>query len=120
MPGAIRLHGAIRPIEGCPVLDNETIRDMVFGILPASQRERFEEEHELDTSHSIAGVGRFRVNVSLQRGTMAAALRPIPHEMPEFDTLGFPTRSSPSPTCGAVWCWSPVRPARVSRPRWPR
>ncbi len=90
MPGSIRLHGAIRPIEGCPVLDHETIRDMVFGILPATQRERFEEEHELDTSHSIAGVGRFRVNVSLQRGTIAAALRPIPHEMPEFDTLGLP------------------------------
>jgi len=89
-PGAIRLHGAIRPIEGCPVLDNETIREMVFGILPATQRERFEEERELDTSHSIAGVGRFRVNVSLQRGTVAAALRPIPHEMPEFDTLGIP------------------------------
>jgi len=89
-PGAIRLHGAIRPIEGCPVLDNEQIRDMVFGILPASQRERFEEEHELDTSHSINGVGRFRVNVSLQRGTVAAALRPIPHEMPEFDSLGIP------------------------------
>jgi twitching motility protein PilT len=90
MPGSIRLHGAIRPIEGCPVLTNEGIRDMVFGILPASQRERFEEESELDTSHSIAGVGRFRVNVSMQRGTVAAALRPIPHEMPEFDTLGLP------------------------------
>jgi twitching motility protein PilT len=90
MPGTIRLHGAIRQIEGCPPLDNEMIRNMVFGILPASQRERFEEESELDTSHSIAGVGRFRVNVSLQRGTVAAALRPIPHEMPEFDTLGLP------------------------------
>jgi twitching motility protein PilT len=90
MPGSIRLHGAIRPIEGCPVLTNEGIRDMVFGILPASQRERFEEESELDTSHSIAGVGRFRVNVSMQRGTVAAAVRPIPHEMPEFDTLGLP------------------------------
>ncbi len=89
-PAAIRLHGAIRPIEGCPVLGNEQIRDMVFGILPASQRERFEEERELDTSHSINGVGRFRVNVSLQRGTIAAALRPIPHEMPEFDSLGIP------------------------------
>ncbi len=89
-PAAIRLHGAIRPIEGCPALENEAIRDMVFGILPASQRERFEEEHELDTSHSIANVGRFRVNVSLQRGTVAAALRPIPHEIPEFSTLGIP------------------------------
>ena len=90
MPGTIRLHGALRPIEGCPPLDNETIRDMVFGILPGSQRERFEEEKELDTSHTIPGVGRFRVNVSLQRGTIAAALRPIPHEMPVFSSLGLP------------------------------
>jgi twitching motility protein PilT len=90
MPGCIRLNGAVRPIEGCPVLSNEVIRDMVFGILPASQRERFEAESELDTSHSISGVGRFRVNVSMQRGTIAAALRPIPHEMPEFDSLGLP------------------------------
>ena len=90
MPGCIRLHGAIRPIEGCPVLDNETIRDMIFGILPASQRERFEEEKELDTSHSIAGVGRFRVNVFMQRGTVASALRSIPHEIPSFDSLSIP------------------------------
>jgi twitching motility protein PilT len=90
MPATIRLHGAIRQIEGCPVLGNETIRDMVFGILPASQRERFEEEHELDTSHSIAGVGRFRLNVAMQRGTVSAALRPIPHEMPRFESLGLP------------------------------
>jgi twitching motility protein PilT len=90
MPGTIRLHGALRPIEGCPPLDNETIRDMIFGILPGSQRERFEEEKELDTSHTIPGVGRFRVNVALQRGTIAAALRPIPHEMPVFSSLGLP------------------------------
>jgi twitching motility protein PilT len=90
MPGTIRLHGAMRAIEGCPPLTNEVIRDMVFGILPASQRERFEAEHELDTSHTIPGVGRFRVNVALQRGTVTAALRPIPHEMPEFSSLGLP------------------------------
>jgi len=90
MPGTIRLHGALRPIEGCPPLDNEAIRDMIFGILPGSQRERFEEEKELDTSHTIPGVGRFRVNVALQRGTVTAALRPIPHEMPVFSSLGLP------------------------------
>ena len=90
MPGTIRLHGAMRAIEGCAPLNNEEIRDMIFGILPASQRERFEAEHELDTSHTIPGVGRFRVNVALQRGTVTAALRPIPHEMPIFSSLGLP------------------------------
>jgi len=90
MPACIRLHGAIRQIEGCPRLTHEDIRDMIFGILPQSQRERFEEEKELDTSHSIAGVGRFRVNVFMQRGTVASVLRTIPHEIPDFDSLALP------------------------------
>ncbi len=90
MPALIRLNGAIRPIEGCPVLDHETIREMVFGVLSGAQRERFEAEKELDTSHSIVNVGRFRVNVFQQRGTVAAALRAIPHEIPKFSTLGIP------------------------------
>ncbi len=90
MPGCIRLHGAVRPIEGCPQLDNETIRDMLFGVLTQSLREKFEAEKELDTSHSIPGVGRFRLNVFQQRGTVAGVLRAIPHEIPPFETLGIP------------------------------
>ncbi|MHB8220931.1 MAG: PilT/PilU family type 4a pilus ATPase [Acidimicrobiales bacterium] len=90
MPPTVRLHGALRPMEDVGRIDNNMLRDMIFGILPQTQRERFEAEHELDTSHSIAGVGRFRVNVCLQRGSIAVALRPIPHEIPEFETLGLP------------------------------
>ena len=90
MPPTVRLHGALRPLDGVPPLDPNTVRDMIFGILPQSQRERFEAEHELDTSHSVAGCGRFRVNVCLQRGTVAVAMRPIPHDIPEFSTLGLP------------------------------
>jgi twitching motility protein PilT len=90
MPPTVRLHGALRPMEDVERLDHETLRDMIYGILPQTQRERFEAEHELDTSHTIAGVGRFRVNVCLQRGTIAVAMRPIPHEIPEFPTLGLP------------------------------
>jgi twitching motility protein PilT len=90
MPGCIRLHGAIRPIEGCPQLDNETIREMIFGVLTQTLREKFEAEKELDTSHSIPGVGRFRLNVFQQRNTVAGVLRAIPHEIPAFETLGIP------------------------------
>ncbi len=90
MPPTVRLHGALRPIEDVGRLDNVALREMIFGILPQVQRERFEADHELDTSHSIVGVGRFRVNIALQRGTVAAALRPIPHQIPEFASLGLP------------------------------
>jgi twitching motility protein PilT len=90
MPPTVRLHGALRPMEEVGPIDNETLRNLVYGILTQSQREQFEAEHELDTSHEIAGVGRFRVNVCLQRGTIAVALRPIPSEVPELTTLGLP------------------------------
>ncbi|MHB8680566.1 MAG: PilT/PilU family type 4a pilus ATPase [Acidimicrobiales bacterium] len=90
MPACIRLNGAIRAIEGCPKLENDQIRSMIFGVLPQTQREKFEAEKELDTSHSVPGVGRFRLNVFQQRGTVAAVLRSIPHEIPMFDSLGVP------------------------------
>ena len=90
MPPTVRLHGALRPMEEVGRIDNETLRNLVYGILTQSQREQFEAEHELDTSHEIAGVGRFRVNVCLQRGTVAVALRPIPNQVPELGTLGLP------------------------------
>jgi len=86
----MRVNGAVQAIEGLEVLENETIRQMIFGVLPAVLRERFEAEKELDTSHSIPGVGRFRLNVFQQRGTVAAVLRSIPHEIPSFETLGIP------------------------------
>lgn len=90
MPPTIRLHGALRPMDEVGRIDNETLRDLIYGILTQAQREQFEAEHELDTSHEIANVGRFRVNVCLQRGTVAVALRPIPNQVPELHTLGLP------------------------------
>ena len=90
LPPAIRIDGSLRPIEGLARVDNEQIREMVYRILTQGLRERFEAEHELDTAHTIMGVGRFRVNVFLQRGSIGTVMRAIPHEIPPFETLGLP------------------------------
>ena len=90
LPPAIRIDGSLRPIEGLSRLDNEQIREMVYRILTQGLRERFEAEHELDTAHTIMGVGRFRVNLFQQRGSIGTVMRAIPHEIPPFDTLGLP------------------------------
>ena len=58
------------------------------------QRERFEAEHELDTSHTIAGVGRFRVNVCLQRGTSRWPCGRSPTRSPSSTPWG--SRTGPS------------------------
>jgi len=90
LPPAIRIDGSLRPIEGLARMDNEQIREMVYRILTQGLRERFEAERELDTAHTIMGVGRFRVNVFQQRGSIGTVMRAIPHEIPLFDTLGLP------------------------------
>jgi len=90
LPPAIRIDGSLRPIEGLSRVDNEQIREMVYRILTQNLRERFEAEHELDTAHTIMGIGRFRVNLFQQRGSIGAVMRAIPHEIPPFDTLGLP------------------------------
>ncbi len=90
LPPCIRIDGSLRPIEGIARLDNEQIREMVYRVLTQNLRERFEATKELDASHMIHGVGRFRVNVFQQRGSVGAVLRAIPHEIPSFESLGLP------------------------------
>jgi twitching motility protein PilT len=90
LPPCIRVDGSLRPIEGVGPLESEQIRQMVYQVLTQNLRERFEEEKELDTSHVVFGVGRFRMNVFQQKGSVGAVFRVIPHEIPSFESLGLP------------------------------
>jgi twitching motility protein PilT len=86
----IRLRGELAPLTEYPVLDGIRIRELLYAVLTQKQRERFEDELELDTSHAIPGVGRFRVNVLLQRDSVGAVMRVIPHEIVPLGALGLP------------------------------
>ena len=63
---------------------------MVYSILTQKQREKFENELELDTSYALPGKGRFRVNVFLQRDAVGCVMRAIPYDVVDFDVLGVP------------------------------
>jgi twitching motility protein PilT len=63
---------------------------MVFSALTQKQREKFEDELELDTSYALPGKGRFRVNVFLQRDSVGAVMRAIPYDIVDFDRLAVP------------------------------
>jgi twitching motility protein PilT len=86
----VRIHGAMEALTEFPVLTGSAIREMLYAVLSDKQRDRFEADLELDTSHTIAGLGRFRVNVLLQRDSVGAVMRVIPFEIVPFDTLGMP------------------------------
>jgi twitching motility protein PilT len=63
---------------------------LIYSLLTDSQKEKFEATNELDLSFGIKGVGRVRMNVFRQRGSVGAALRSIPQKMLTFEELNLP------------------------------
>jgi twitching motility protein PilT len=90
LPPSIRVDGAVRPMDGYEPLTPSETRRLVYGILTQRQRERFEADLELDTSHSVPNVGRFRLNVFVQRDSVGAVLRAIPFRIVPLEKLGIP------------------------------
>jgi len=66
------------------------VEQWVYSILNERQRRAFEERYECDLSMNVEGLGRFRVNVYRQRGTINAAFRVIPNVIPSFEKLKLP------------------------------
>src|SRR5437867_3679202 len=90
----VRVHGDLKPLDDYGILEGDQIRRMVYGILTQRQRERFEQELELDLSYSLPGRARFRVNVYFQRDNVGAAFRFIPFNIRTVDELGMPPQCS--------------------------
>ena len=90
VPPCIRVHGALRPVENYGVLTPDDTRALMHSILDPELWARFEAKQELDTSYSMENVSRFRVNVFVQRGSVGAVLRTIPHNIRSLGELGLP------------------------------
>jgi twitching motility protein PilT len=89
-PPAIRDKGKITPMEGFQTLGGQDTREVIYSILNDDQRKKFETNKQLDFAYAIPGVARFRVNCFFQRGSVSAAFRFVPQEIPALDSLGVP------------------------------
>jgi len=89
VPPQIRIDEKLVPTE-YEVLTPESCRELVYSMLSESRIKRFEQEKELDFSFGLEGLGRFRVNVFMQKGFVAAAIRLIPFKIGTFEELGLP------------------------------
>jgi twitching motility protein PilU len=88
-PIKIKIEGQIFPVNK-QVLSPETVRQTALALMTPEQREWFLREWELDFAISEPGLGRFRVNVFMQRGYPAVVMRYITADMPKLDVLGLP------------------------------
>lgn len=82
-----RVNGALVRL-GDEIIDAPTVRELVLDTLTESQRATLEQEWELDYALHVDGVGRFRGNVHIARGSVGAAFRFITQEIPELESLG--------------------------------
>ena len=86
----VRENGHLVAVEDKEILTPQAIQKVIYAIMSQKQREKFEEELELDFAYSVPGRARFRVNVYRQRDSLGAAFRLIPYEIKPLEDLGVP------------------------------
>jgi twitching motility protein PilT len=89
-PPILRIDGELIPLKDYSPMDASEIAKLAYQIMSERQRERFLREMEIDMGYGISGMGRFRVNIFQQRGTIAIALRVIPFGIKGFEELNLP------------------------------
>src|SRR6267154_557420 len=86
----MRLRGALTPASEEKRLNHEDVVGMSAAVMSNIHREKFKDAQEVDLAYSVPGLGRFRVNVFQQRGTVGLVLRVIPMAIKTIDDLGLP------------------------------
>jgi len=87
----IWIHGSMTPLES-EVLNDADIAETFLPLMTTEQKTKLEQTGDVDFSLGRAGVGRMRINVHRQRGSLAATTRFIPHQVPMFKQLKMPSK----------------------------
>ncbi|HUK65205.1 MAG TPA: type IV pilus twitching motility protein PilT [Anaeromyxobacteraceae bacterium] len=90
LPPMFRLDGSLIPLKDGRRLPPEEVARMAFGIMNDFQREKFKQTNEVDLAYGVPGLGRFRVNIFQQRGTVGGVFRVIPFKIQTIEQLMLP------------------------------
>ena len=86
----IRVSGKLVQLTEFEQLTPPDTQRLAYSVLNEAQKQKFEEENELDLSFGIQNLARFRCNVYRERGAVAAAIRVVPFKIRSFDELNLP------------------------------
>jgi twitching motility protein PilT len=90
-PPAIRLNNRLTVLKDLPVLSPEQTQALALELMDERALAQFNSGYGADFAYGLSGVGRFRVNVFHQRGTIGIALRRVTMERRSFEDLGLPS-----------------------------
>jgi twitching motility protein PilT len=88
-PPLLRINGRLMPLQ-TEALKPKDVEGMVLPILNARQKQRLDERLAVDVGYGVPGLARFRSNIFMQRGTLAAAFRRVPIRIKTVDELELP------------------------------
>lgn len=89
-PPILRIAGDLTPLTSENRLTQQDAMKIAFTVMSPGQREVFKKKNEIDLAYSVPGLGRFRCNIFLQRGTIGIVFRVIPIKIPSFEELYLP------------------------------
>lgn len=90
LPPMFRVDGSLLPLRDAARLTPEELARAASGIMNNLQRERFKQSYDVDLAYGVPGVGRFRVNVFQQRGSVGMVFRVIPYKVQSMESLLLP------------------------------
>ena len=88
-PPMIRVDGELRSLDEPPCSPDDT-KDYAASLMSEKQIRRFSETNEIDFAYSAPQIGRYRINIYRQRGTISIAMRQVMTQVPDFSTLHLP------------------------------
>jgi len=89
-PPTVRVAGELVPMPNVAPLTPQDLKLLAEHLMQPRQLKDFMETKEADFAIGVPGVGRFRVNIYWQRGTLAFAFRVIPYEVKTIEELRLP------------------------------
>ncbi len=90
VPPVLRIDGRLMPLESEKRLTQEDTVAFSNSIMNAGQKTKFNDKNELDMAYAVPGMGRFRVNVFKQRGSVGMVFRSVPAKIANFEDLMLP------------------------------
>ncbi len=89
-PPMLRVYGDLIPIDGQPELSHNLMIELMSPLFNEKRQRTLEEQGHVDFSYGLLDVGRFRINIFRQRGTISCVTRLIPTTIPSLEELGLP------------------------------
>ncbi|MBT8140239.1 MAG: PilT/PilU family type 4a pilus ATPase [Gammaproteobacteria bacterium] len=88
-PPSAKFQGVLTPLEEQAMAPDQ-VKKIAYEIMDSKQQAEFEEELEMNLASSIPGVGRFRINIFMQRNQISIVARNIKVDIPKFESLDLP------------------------------